>query len=94
MDMFNLFINTAYAADAASIIGNIKIQIVNPILAVMFGLAFVMFLYGMLEFIQGGANEKSVETGKKHMIYGILGLVIMIGANGIVEMITKTISSL
>ncbi|MDO8492925.1 MAG: hypothetical protein Q7S19_00015 [bacterium] len=79
---------------ADKVIANISSQIVNPILAVMFGFALLFFLYGMLEFIQGGANEKAVETGKRHMVYGILGLVVMVGARGIVDLIIGTINSL
>lgn len=91
--MLSLFINTAYAADAVTIVDKIKTQILNPIVGVMFGLALVYFLYGMLEFVQGGANEKSVEKGKQHMIYGILGLVIIVGVQGIISMITATVNS-
>ncbi len=91
--MFNFFINTAYAADIPTVINNIKSQIVNPIIAVMFGLALIYFLYGMLEFFQAGANDKAAEKGKEHMIYGILGLVVMVGARGIVDIIISTINS-
>ncbi len=91
--MLNFFINTAYAASANDVINKVADNIFNPIIAVMFGLALIMFLYGVLEFIQGGANEKAVEKGKQHIIYGILGLVIMVGVNGIIELIRATIQS-
>jgi hypothetical protein len=92
--MLSIFINTVHAADAADrIINSIKTNILNPIVAVMFGLALVMFLYGVLEFIQGGPNEKTLETGKRHIIYGILGLAIMAGVQGIIAQITETVNS-
>ena len=91
--MLGIFINTAYAvASADAIIGKIKTNIINPIVAVAVGLAFVMFLYGVLEYVQGGSNEKEIETGKKHIIWGIIGLVIMFGVNGIIKMITDTVN--
>ena len=92
--MFNLFINVAHAASADSIIGKIKTEIINPIIAVMFGFAFLVFLYGIVEFIQGADNEKEVEKGKQHIIYGILGLVIMVGCMGLVTMVQETVSQI
>ena len=77
-----------------TICDKIVTNIFNPIVGVMFGLAFVVFLYGVLEFIQGGSNEKSVETGKRHMIYGILGLVIMVGVKGIIALIQSTVTTI
>lgn len=91
--MLSLFTNVAYAVDCA-VCTKIATNIINPIIGLMFGLAFVAFLYGVLEFIQGGANEKTLETGKRHMIYGILGIVIMIGARGIIELIQRLVISL
>lgn len=93
--MWSLLINTAHAASAVDdLVGKIKTNILNPIIAIMFGLAFVIFLYGVVEFIQGGANEKSIETGKRHMIYGILGLVIMLGVNGIIAQIISFVGAI
>ena len=92
--MFNLIINTAHAADASTVIDNITSEIINPIIAVMFGFAFIVFLYGVVEFIQGSSNEKEVEKGKQHIIWGILGVVIMVAAMGIVNMISSTVTTL
>ena len=93
--MISLFINTAYAAEVECVIcENVVNNIINPIIALLFGFALIAFLYGMLEFIQGGTNDKEVEKGKQHMMYGILGLVVMVGARGILEIIKGTIASL
>lgn len=88
--------NRAYAADPTGeitcrICDKIVTNILNPIIGVLFGVAFVVFLYGVVEYIQGGSNDKSLETGKRHMVYGILGLVIIVGANGIIALINSTI---
>jgi hypothetical protein len=93
--MLNFFINTAYAAATADqIIARITTNIINPIMGILFGLAFVVFLYGIVEFIQGAGNEKAVEKGKQHIMWGILGLVIMVGFNGIITLISSTVTTL
>ena len=91
--MLDLFISTVYAADdiSCTICDKIIANIYNPIVGVLFGVAFIVFLYGVLEFIQGGSNEKAVEIGKRHILYGILGLVIIVGVNGIIALIRSTV---
>jgi phosphotransferase system glucose/maltose/N-acetylglucosamine-specific IIC component len=56
----------------------------------LFGLAVVYFLYGVFEFISNGENEEKKTTGKSHMIWGIIGIVIMMGVFTILNMIMKT----
>ncbi len=92
--MLSLFIHVAHAATTDSIIGKIKTEIINPIIGVMFGFAFIVFLYGIVEFIQGSSNEKETERGKQHIIWGILGVVIMVAAMGIVNTISSTVTTL
>ncbi|MBI3631949.1 MAG: hypothetical protein HY225_00675 [Candidatus Vogelbacteria bacterium] len=97
--MLSFLINTAYAAcaDAPTKIGvidNITTQIFNPIIGILFGVSFLVFLYGVVEFIQGSSNEKEIEKGKQHIIFGILGLAIIVGVNGLITLIGNTVCSL
>ena len=74
--------------EAIKLINNIKAFIINPIIGFMFVVAVVMFVYGIVEFIYGGDNEDKREVGKRHMIYGILGIFVMIGVFGILNFIS------
>ena len=56
----------------------------------LFALAVVYFLYGVFEFISNQENEEKKTTGKSHMIWGIIGIVIMMGVFTILNIIMRT----
>ena len=80
--------------EAAKLISNIKAYILNPIIGFMFAVAVVMFIYGIVEYIWSADNEDKVAVGKKHMIYGIIGMFVMIGVYGILNILSKFWSEL
>lgn len=65
-------------------------EFVNPLIYTLSALAFVWFLYGAFMFILARYNsdESKIKTGKNHMLWGLLGLVIIYSANAIYEFIT------
>lgn len=87
MDLF--FTNVAYAS-VDSFVMNVNKLIINPLIAFIFALALVYFLYGIFEFISNAENEEKKTTGKNHMIWGIIGIVIMMGVFTILNMIMNT----
>jgi len=74
--------------EAAKLISNIKVYILNPIIGFMFAVAVVMFIYGIVEYIWSADNEDKVAVGKTHMIYGIIGIFVMIGVYGILNLLS------
>jgi uncharacterized membrane protein YidH (DUF202 family) len=84
-----LFTNVAYAS-VDSFISNVNQLIINPLIILLFALAVVYFLYGVFEFISNGDNEEKKTTGKSHMVWGIVGIVIMMGVFTILNMIMNT----
>ena len=83
------FTNMAYAS-VDSFVSNVNRLIINPIILLLFGLAVVYFLYGIFEFISNQENEEKKTTGKNHMIWGIIGIVIMMGVFTILNIIMRT----
>ncbi|MFZ2150216.1 MAG: hypothetical protein WAV15_03590 [Minisyncoccia bacterium] len=87
MDLFSTKI--AYAT-LDSFLLNVSNTIINPLIIFLFALAMVFFLYGVLEFILNQENEEAKTNGKSHMLWGIIGLTIMMGVWTILGMIIKT----
>ncbi|MFA5095103.1 MAG: hypothetical protein WC447_00340 [Candidatus Paceibacterota bacterium] len=86
-----LFINVAYASESVdAFISNVNKLIINPLIILLFGLAVVYFLYGVFQFISNSANEEAKTKGKSHMIWGIIGIVVMMGVFTILNMIMNT----
>ncbi len=86
----------AYAADATakytikSLSTSFIKVVVNPFVILLAVVAVVIFLWGLLQFMANAHSEEARETGKKHMINGIIGLFVMISVYGIMYMITNT----
>lgn len=72
--------------DLDGLLNGIVREIVNPLILLLLGVASVIFVYGILEFIGAfGEGESTREKGRNHMIWGIVGLAIMIGVFGILR---------
>ncbi|MFA5936899.1 MAG: hypothetical protein WC822_03405 [Candidatus Paceibacterota bacterium] len=87
MDLF--FTNVAYAS-VDSIVYSINRLIINPLIVFIFALAVVYFLYGIFQFVANQDNEEKKTTGKNHMMWGIIGIVVMMGVFTILNIIMDT----
>lgn len=65
-------------------------EIVNPVILLLAGAAFVLFLWGVFEFIKGAGDETKRKEGHQAMLWGIIGLVIIFGAYGIINLALGT----
>jgi len=89
MDLF--FINIAYASETMDqFIGKVDKLIINPLIVLLFALATVFFFYGLLQFIFNQENEEKKTTGKSHMIWGIVGIVIMMSVFALLQIVMST----
>lgn len=60
----------------------------NLLVPLIFALAFLLFLWGVfVYFVFGGGDEEKRNTGKMYMLYGLIGLVVMVAVWGIVNLL-------
>lgn len=64
-----------------------------PLVTLVSLAAFVLFVWGVVQFIAGADNDEKRKIGQQHMIWGIIGLVIMFGANAIIAVIKQTVGA-
>ena len=88
--MINLFSTNIAYASLDSIISSAEKLIINPLIIFMFALALVLFLYGIIQFISNQENEEKRTAGKNHMMWGLIGLTIMIGVWFLLNLILST----
>ena len=69
---------------------NIELFILNPIIYLLFGLALIVFLYGVFEFIKNSDNEDERKKGGQHILWGVIGMAIMFSAYGIINFVLNT----
>jgi uncharacterized membrane protein len=62
----------------------------NPLILLMFAVSLVVFLWGVFEYIKDGDNEKDREKGKSNIVWGIIGMFVMVSVYGILEILVNT----
>ncbi len=70
----------------SALIDNIK-ELLYQVIALLFTLVTVYFIWGIVEYVRAAGDEKAIAQGKKHMIWGIIGMAIMAGAWPLVEIL-------
>ena len=84
------FINVAYA-DIGELVKRVNKVILNPFIAFLFAVALVYFIYGVFEFLANASNEDARTKGKQHMLWGVIGMFIMMAVFGIIQIIMTTL---
>ncbi len=67
--------------------------IVNPILKIAIVTATILFTYGVFEFIRGASNPESLKKGQQHMLWGLIGLTIMVSVFAIVRILANSLGA-
>ncbi len=70
-----------------NLINKVITGILNPLIGLMFVVAIAFFIWGIVEFIWNAGNEEKRTTGKQHIIWGLVGLLIMSAVWGIMAII-------
>lgn len=64
--------------------------IVNPLIRLMFAAATIVFAWGIIQFISSTENDEKREEGKRTMLWGVIGMFIMLTVYGIVAALLGT----
>ncbi len=96
--MFSSLAEKAYAAGLTgnpistdTLIEHILTNIVNPLITLMVAVAIIYFLWGVFEFVRNAESSEERKKGGLHMLWGALGLFIMVTAYGVLNLLLGTI---
>ena len=67
--------------------------IVDPLVILVFALALLLFFWGLLSMMIAVSNGEDTATGKRHMLWGIVGMLIMFSVGGIINLINNSIGA-
>lgn len=93
-------VETANAQSASKIMSNptvsgliakISENIINPIIGIVFFGAFVIFTYGIVKMISSEEGSEESKNGKNSILWGVIGMFIMLSAFGIIRLISNTL---
>jgi len=66
-------------------------NIVYPAVELMFAVAALVFVYGIVEMIVHGDDADARTKGRYSMVGGVVGMAIMISAWGIIYLVAQTV---
>ncbi len=72
-------------------VGKISAAIIVPIIEFIFALAVLYFIWGAAGFILYRDNPDKRTESQQHILYGVIGMFIMISAYGIIRFVASTI---
>lgn len=73
------------------IISNINTIIINPIIILIFAVALVFFVYGVMEYIyKSRSNPEKIKEGRSHMLWGLFGMFIMVSVFGLFKFLLNS----
>lgn len=81
------------SGNTEDIINTLSNQILDPFIGLLFAGAVAYFIYGVIQYIANADSEDERKKGKKHIMYSVIGLVIMAGVWGIIDLIANTIGA-
>ena len=61
------------------------LSLIYILIPILFGLAFVVFFWGLSKFILNSGNKDEIKKGKDYIMWGILALFILISFRGIIS---------
>lgn len=64
--------------------------ILYPVILLLTGIAFLVFLYGCLIYITHAENSSAREEGRSHIIYSLIGMFVMLVAYAILSIAANT----
>lgn len=75
------------ALSFSELIAKIQDEILKPLITLLFVLATVIFMWGIISYVISGGNADKAQKAKAVILWGIIGMALMLGAWGIVRII-------
>jgi len=65
-------------------------EIMNALVPLLFGIALLIFLWGVIKYISQGGDPKARAEGRNFIIFGIIGFAIMMTVWGLALLVKNT----
>jgi hypothetical protein len=76
----------------SAIVGRFTEFVVDPAILIIVAAGFLLFVWGLVEFLWKMREGGDTAVGKQHMLWGIVGMLIMFSVYGILSIINDTFS--
>jgi hypothetical protein len=92
--VFVMLAQIAHAEESSlsidGLLSKIFFHIINPVIMVAFAGSVLYFIYGVVDFLKNrDTNIPEADDGKRHLVYGLIGLFIMTSAFAIARIMSS-----
>ena len=81
---------TRAAGQASAFVDKLNTVILFPTIALLSGIAMLVFIFGCFQYIALSGNDEARQKGVSHITWGIVGLVVMLSAYAILSIAAGT----
>ena len=78
------------AQEAFAFVEKFNEVFLNPLIILLTAIALLVFVYGAFEYVFNAENEQARSQGAKHMLFGVIGMFIMLTAFAIMRLFAAT----
>lgn len=89
--MNNNNIRQQAAQEAQAFVETFNTVFLNPLIILLTAVAMLVFVYGAFEYVVNADNEQARSQGAKHMLFGVIGLFVMLSAFAIMRLFAASI---
>ncbi len=68
----------------------INSAILNPLILLLLAAALLIFVWGIVQFLGSEEGGEARNQGKKNLLWGLVGLLIMVSVYGLIQFILGT----
>ncbi len=72
------------------LINRFTTYVIDPAILLVFSAGLLLFIWGIVEFLWSLKDGEGHNEGKMHMVWGIVGMLVMVSVYGIVALIDNT----
>jgi hypothetical protein len=81
--------------DITTLVNSLTRVLINPALLLIFAVALLVFIWGLVKYLWSlNMGGKADGDGRQHMLWGVVGMFIMVAAYGILNLIQGTLNSI
>ena len=82
--------DTQHIQSAYEMVDRLNDAILFPLMTLMMAVAFLVFLWGAFEYVAKAESDEGRDNGRRHMLYGVIGFVVMLSALTILTIAANT----
>lgn len=83
--------DTAHIVAAKGLLARIEEAFLFPLMMLMMGVAMLYFLWGVYLYVLNSDEGGAHEAARTHMMYGVIGFVVMVSAYAILKIAASTV---